>query len=56
VLALFEDKEVLQRSGGSFTTAELGLDYGFTDLDGSQPPVIRSTADLDEVPSSLFET
>lgn len=56
VLALFEDKEVLQRSGGSFTTAELGLDYGFTDLDGSQPPVIRGTADLDEVPSSLFET
>jgi NAD(P)-dependent dehydrogenase (short-subunit alcohol dehydrogenase family) len=36
VAALAADPNVLERSGGVFTTPELAHDYGFTDVDGSQ--------------------
>jgi NAD(P)-dependent dehydrogenase (short-subunit alcohol dehydrogenase family) len=36
VAALAADPDVLERSGGVFTTPELARDYGFTDVDGSQ--------------------
>lgn len=37
VVALASDDEVLARSGAIFKTADLGTEYGFTDVDGSQP-------------------
>jgi hypothetical protein len=36
VAALVADPNVLERSGGVFTTPELAREYGFTDVDGSQ--------------------
>ena len=36
VVALATDPDVLQRSGGVYTTPELARNYGFTDVDGSQ--------------------
>ncbi len=40
VAALAADPLVLQRSGRVHAVANLALDYGFTDLDGSLPPPI----------------
>lgn len=37
VMALAQDEQVLDRSGGAFFVADLARDYGFTELDGSQP-------------------
>jgi NAD(P)-dependent dehydrogenase (short-subunit alcohol dehydrogenase family) len=37
VAALAGDPGVMARSGRGFTTGELAREYGFTDLDGSQP-------------------
>ena len=37
VAALAADEMVLERTGRSFTTRQLALDYGFRDLDGSLP-------------------
>jgi len=37
VVALAADPEVLARSGSAFFVAELAREYGFTELDGSQP-------------------
>src|SRR5213080_5166290 len=36
VAALAEDSNVLEKSGGVYTTPELARGYGFTDVDGSQ--------------------
>jgi hypothetical protein len=36
VAALASDPNVLEKSGGVFTTPELAREYGFTDLDGTQ--------------------
>jgi NAD(P)-dependent dehydrogenase (short-subunit alcohol dehydrogenase family) len=36
VTALATDPEVMKRTGGVFKVGQLGLDYGFTDIDGSQ--------------------
>jgi NAD(P)-dependent dehydrogenase (short-subunit alcohol dehydrogenase family) len=36
VAALAADPNVLEKSGGVFTTPELAREYGFTDVDGSQ--------------------
>jgi dehydrogenase/reductase SDR family protein 1 len=38
VVALAADADVLQRSGGSFWTAALAREYGFTEDDGHLPP------------------
>jgi len=37
VAALAGDEKVLSRTGRSFTTRQLAIDYGFRDLDGSLP-------------------
>lgn len=37
VVALATDPEVMGKSGGAFKVGKLGLEYGFTDVDGSQP-------------------
>ena len=37
VAALFTDPMLLAKSGTILTTAQLALDYGFTDIDGKQP-------------------
>ena len=37
VTHLFADRDRLRRSGKVFTSAQLALDYGFTDVDGYQP-------------------
>jgi NAD(P)-dependent dehydrogenase (short-subunit alcohol dehydrogenase family) len=41
VAALAADPEVRRRNGGSFSSGELARDYGFTDVDGSQPDCWR---------------
>jgi NAD(P)-dependent dehydrogenase (short-subunit alcohol dehydrogenase family) len=41
VAALASDPEVRRRNGGSFSSGELARDYGFTDVDGSQPDCWR---------------
>lgn len=37
VVALATDPQVMDRTGGVFKVAHLGYDYGFADIDGSQP-------------------
>ncbi len=37
VVALASDPQVMERTGGVFKAGQLGLDYGFTDIDGTQP-------------------
>lgn len=37
VVALAADERISGRTGGVFKAGQLGLDYGFTDTDGSQP-------------------
>lgn len=39
--ALAADPRVIERSGGVFTVAELARAYGFTDVDGRQPPAFE---------------
>lgn len=39
--ALYADPDRLKHSGGVYYSAELGREYGVTDLDGSQPPSYR---------------
>src|SRR3954470_8172947 len=41
VAALAADEEVRRRNGGSFSSGELARDYGFSDVDGSQPDCWR---------------
>ena len=42
VVALATDPNVMAQSGKALYTAELGTTYGFTDIDGSQPPTRRA--------------
>ena len=37
VVALAADADIARRSGGDFATWTLAKEYGFTDVDGSQP-------------------
>ncbi|MFQ5602234.1 MAG: hypothetical protein ACE5HS_03090 [bacterium] len=37
VVVLATDANLMQRTGGVFKAGQLRLDYGFTDIDGSQP-------------------
>lgn len=54
VAALFQDEKRLDRSGRAFSCAELALEYGYTDIDGKQPPVIRNQDDAAAALPSLF--
>jgi dehydrogenase/reductase SDR family protein 1 len=54
VAALYGDEKRLEKSGRAFACAELALHYGFTDIDGKQPLVIRNQADAAEALPSLF--
>jgi NAD(P)-dependent dehydrogenase (short-subunit alcohol dehydrogenase family) len=48
VAALAADARVLERSGGSFSSGELAREYGFTDLDGSQPDCWRYMVEVQD--------
>ena len=48
VAALAADPQVLERSGGSFSSGELAREYGFTDLDGSQPDCWRYMVEVQD--------
>ncbi len=37
IVALLNDADLSGRNGGSFKAGQLGLDYGFSDVDGSRP-------------------
>lgn len=41
IAALAADPDVLSRSGQVLTAGELAREYGFTDVDGSQPEPFR---------------
>ena len=41
IAALAADPQIMQRSGGTFITAEVARDYGITDIDGKVIPTLR---------------
>lgn len=41
IAALAKDPAIMQRTGGTYIAAELALDYGVTDIDGTIPPSLR---------------
>ncbi len=43
IVALTCDPAIMDRSGGSFITTELAMEYGITDVDGSVIPSARAT-------------
>jgi NAD(P)-dependent dehydrogenase (short-subunit alcohol dehydrogenase family) len=48
VAALAADPELHRRNGGSFSSGELAREYGFTDLDGSQPDCWRYLVEVQD--------
>ncbi len=46
VVALATDPAILEHTGTALVPAQLARDYGFTDVDGNLPPVVRGVADL----------
>jgi len=48
VAALAADPGLAERNGGSFSSGELAREYGFTDVDGSQPDCWRYMAEVVE--------
>ena len=48
VVALAADPDVMRRSGGSFSSGELAHEYGFTDVDGSQPDCWRYLVEVQD--------
>jgi NAD(P)-dependent dehydrogenase (short-subunit alcohol dehydrogenase family) len=48
VAALAADPDVARRNGGSFSAGELAREYGFTDLDGSQPDCWRYMVEVQD--------
>ena len=48
VVALAADADVRRRNGGSFSSGELAREYGFTDLDGSQPDCWRYMVEVQD--------
>jgi NAD(P)-dependent dehydrogenase (short-subunit alcohol dehydrogenase family) len=48
VAALAADPDVHRRNGGSFSSGELAREYGFTDLDGSQPDAWRYIVEVQD--------
>ncbi|WP_026554901.1 SDR family oxidoreductase [Arthrobacter sp. 35W] len=49
VAALAADPEVHRRNAGSFSSGGLAKDYGFTDVDGSQPDCWRYMAEIQDL-------
>ena len=48
VAALAADPDLHRRNGGSFSSGGLAKDYGFTDLDGSQPDCWRYMVEIQD--------
>ena len=48
VAALAADPDVQRRNGGSFSSGGLAREYGFTDLDGSQPDCWRYMVEVQD--------
>ena len=48
VAALAADPAVMRRSGGSFSSGGLAREYGFTDVDGSQPDCWRYMVEVQD--------
>ena len=48
VAALAADPDVHRRNGGSFSSGGLAREYGFTDLDGSQPDCWRYLVEVQD--------
>ncbi len=48
VAALAADPDLARRNGGSFSSGELAREYGFTDLDGSQPDCWRYMVEVQD--------
>jgi NAD(P)-dependent dehydrogenase (short-subunit alcohol dehydrogenase family) len=48
VAALAADPDVERRNGGSFSSGELAREYGFTDIDGSQPDCWRYMVEVQD--------
>jgi len=48
VAALAADADVSRRNGGSFSSGELAREYGFTDVDGSQPDCWRYMVEVQD--------
>lgn len=48
VVAIATDPEPMRFAGQALICAQLAHEYGFTDLDGNQPPVVRTNADVFE--------
>jgi NAD(P)-dependent dehydrogenase (short-subunit alcohol dehydrogenase family) len=48
VAALAADPDVARRNGGSFSSGELAREYGFTDVDGSQPDCWRYMVEVQD--------
>jgi NAD(P)-dependent dehydrogenase (short-subunit alcohol dehydrogenase family) len=48
VAALAADADVARRNGGSFSSGGLAREYGFTDLDGSQPDCWRYMVEVQD--------
>jgi hypothetical protein len=46
VAALAADPDLAGRNGGSFSSGGLAREYGFTDLDGSQPDCWRYMVEI----------
>lgn len=42
IAALYKDKDVMRRTGGTFIATELARDYGVVDVDGKSPPSLRA--------------
>ncbi len=56
VAALAADPQLHRRNGGSFSSGGLARDYGFTDLDGSQPDCWRYLAEVQDAGLSADPT
>jgi NAD(P)-dependent dehydrogenase (short-subunit alcohol dehydrogenase family) len=48
VAALAADPDLARRNGGSFSSGELAKEYGFTDVDGSQPDCWRYMVEVQD--------
>jgi NAD(P)-dependent dehydrogenase (short-subunit alcohol dehydrogenase family) len=48
VAALAADPDLQRRNGGSFSSGELAQEYGFTDIDGSQPDCWRYMVEVQD--------
>jgi NAD(P)-dependent dehydrogenase (short-subunit alcohol dehydrogenase family) len=48
VAALAADPDAQRRSGGSFSSGQLAREYGFTDMDGSQPDCWRYMVEVQD--------